>query len=204
MKTTRSELRERIMTILYQINVYRKEKMEYDIDEVVKENDKENNSFVRDIVFGVMDNESVLDNVINKYLKDWTVSRLGNIDKAIFEMSTYELLFTKTPKVVSINEGIELSKKFSDEKVTKMLNAVLDEILKQFVEKEIYNLCCDKNGNHVFQKIIRVFPKSKNDFIYTQLRNYAKEISKLKQGVSILQAAIEYANEIHSKYHCWT
>ena len=61
-------------------------------------------------------------------MKDWTVSRLGNIDKAIFRMSTYELLYTNTPHVVSINEGIELSKKYSDEKVTKMLNAVLDNI----------------------------------------------------------------------------
>ena len=62
-------------------------------------------------------------------MKDWKVSRLGNIDQAIYRMSVYELVYTKTPHVVSINEGIELSKKFSDEKVTKMLNAVLDGIL---------------------------------------------------------------------------
>ena len=136
MKTTRSELRERIMTILYQIYIYRKDKINYDIDSVIVENDKEKNKFVKDMVYGVLDNEKELDKIINKYLKNWTISRLGNIDQSIFRMSTYELIYTETPHVVSINEGIELSKKFSDEKVTKMLNGVLDAILDNEVTNE--------------------------------------------------------------------
>lgn len=129
MKTTRSELRNRIMTILYQINVYESDKIDYDVENVINENDKESNKFVRDIVYGVLDNKDALDNVINKYITNWEIKRLGFIDRAIFRMSTYELIYTKTPHIVSINEGIELSKKYSDEKVTKMLNAVLDGIL---------------------------------------------------------------------------
>ena len=129
MKKTRSELRENIMTILYQINVYRSENMEYQLESVLEENKANEDKFILEIVNGVLNHESELDELINKYMKDWTVSRLGNIDKAIFRMSTYELLYTNTPHVVSINEGIELSKKYSDEKVTKMLNAVLDNIL---------------------------------------------------------------------------
>mgnify|MGYP004597906465 FL=1 len=128
MKKTRSELRENIMTILYQINVYRSENMEYELESVLEENKANEDKFILEIVNGVLDHESELDELINKYMKDWTISRLGNIDKAIFRMSTYELLYTNTPHVVSINEGIELSKKYSDEKVTKMLNAVLDNI----------------------------------------------------------------------------
>lgn len=128
MKKTRSELRENIMTILYQINVYRSENMEYELESVLEENKANEDKFILEIVNGVLNHESELDELINKYMKDWTVSRLGNIDKAIFRMSAYELLYTNTPHVVSINEGIELSKKYSDEKVTKMLNAVLDNI----------------------------------------------------------------------------
>ncbi len=128
MKKTRSELRENIMTILYQINVYRSENMEYELESVLEENKANEDKFILEIVNGVLSHESELDELINKYMKDWTISRLGNIDKAIFRMSTYELLYTNTPHVVSINEGIELSKKYSDEKVTKMLNAVLDNI----------------------------------------------------------------------------
>ena len=136
MKVTRSELRERIMICLYQINIYRKDNMEYNITDVLNKNDKENNKFVKDIVTGVLENETIINTVIDKYLDGWTINRLGNIDQAIFRMSVYELLYTKTPHVVSINEGIVLSKKYSDEKVTSMLNAVLDKILNNEVENE--------------------------------------------------------------------
>ena len=140
MKVTRSELREKIMTILYQINVYRKDEINYNLEDVIKENDKSNNDFIKNIVNGVIEKESELDNLIDKYMKEWQVSRLGNIDKAIFRMSAYELLYTDTPKIVSINEGIELSKKYSDEKITKMLNAVLDEILNNELPNELRNI----------------------------------------------------------------
>lgn len=136
MKTTRSELRNRIMTILYQISVYESDKIDYNVEDVIKENDKENNKFVTDIVYGVLENKEVLDTLINKYIKNWEIKRLGLIDQAIFRMSAYELIYTKTPHIVSINEGIELSKKYSDEKVTKMLNATLDEILNNEVINE--------------------------------------------------------------------
>ena len=136
MKVTRSDLRVRIMTILYQINIYKKDKISYDVEEVIKENDNSNSKFVKDIVYGVLSNHEVLDNMINKYLDGWKISRLGNIDKVIFRMSVYELIYTKTPNIVCINEGIELSKKYSDEKVTNMLNAVLDRILNNEVTNE--------------------------------------------------------------------
>ncbi len=136
MKVTRSDLRVRIMTILYQINIYEKDKISYDVEEVIKENDNSNSKFVKDIVYGVLTNHEVLDNMINKYLDGWKISRLGNIDQVIFRMSVYELIYTKTPNIVCINEGIELSKKYSDEKVTNMLNAVLDRILNNEVTNE--------------------------------------------------------------------
>ena len=136
MKVTRSDLRVRIMTILYQINIYEKDKISFDVEEVIKENDNSNSKFVKDIVYGVLTNHEVLDNMINKYLDGWKISRLGNIDQVIFRMSVYELIYTKTPNIVCINEGIELSKKYSDEKVTNMLNAVLDRILNNEVTNE--------------------------------------------------------------------
>ena len=66
--------------------------------------------------------------IANKYLNNWTIDRLGNTDKAILEMSIYELLYTETPDIVCINEGIELAKLYSDDSVRKMINAVLDNV----------------------------------------------------------------------------
>ena len=64
----------------------------------------------------------------NKYLDSWPMDRLNKVDQAILALGIYELKYTETPPVVAINEAVELSKKYSDEKVTKMINAVLDEI----------------------------------------------------------------------------
>ena len=52
----------------------------------------------------------------------------GQTDKAILEMGIYELLYTKTPEIVCINEAIELAKLYSDDSVKNMINGVLDKV----------------------------------------------------------------------------
>ena len=128
MKLNRTEAREKIMVILYQIDFYIKEGMSYDIDDVIKENLEIDNKFVRDVVYGVMENIENIDKVISKYLENWDLDRLGKTDKAILRLGTYEMLYYDTPKVVVINEAVELSKKYSDDKIVKLINAVLDKI----------------------------------------------------------------------------
>ena len=124
----RSELRKKIMTILYQIFLYESSKIEYSVDEVIKENVEIENDFVNEMVNGVLENRNDIDKIANKNLKDWTIDRLGKIDQAILRMGIYELVYTDTPEVVAINEAIELSKEYSDDKVKNMINAVLDKI----------------------------------------------------------------------------
>ncbi len=128
MKLNRTEAREKIMVILYQIDFYIKEGMSYDVDDVIKENLEIDNKFVRDVVYGVMKNIENIDKVISKYLENWDLDRLGKTDKAILRLGTYEMLYYDTPKVVVINEAVELSKKYSDDKIVKLINAVLDKI----------------------------------------------------------------------------
>lgn len=132
----RSEARKIIMTILYQIVVYEKNKMIYDVEEVIKENLEIDNEFIKDIVYGVITYQNDIDKIANKYLKNWTIDRLGNTDIAILRMGIYELLYTDTPSIVSINEAIELAKLYSDEDVAKMINAVLDKVYHEMVENE--------------------------------------------------------------------
>ena len=128
MKLNRTEAREKIMVILYQIDFYVKEGMSYDIDEVIKENLEIDNKFVRDVVYGVIKNIEIIDKIITKYLDNWDLDRLGKTDKAILRLGTYEILYYDTPKVVVINEAVELAKKYSDDKIVKLINAVLDKI----------------------------------------------------------------------------
>lgn len=124
----RSELREIIMKVLYQINILEETKLDYDIDELIKEQLEIENSFVKETINGVLEHQKEIIEKADKYLNDWTMSRLNKVDQAILSIGIYELLYTDTPSVVSINEAIELSKKYSDEAVTKMINGVLDKI----------------------------------------------------------------------------
>lgn len=127
-KINRSEARKIIMTILYQIEVYEKNKIDFTIDNLIKSSLEVDNEFVKEAIYGVITYKNEIDTMINKYMNDWTIDRLGYTDQAILRLATYELLYTDTPGLVSINEAIELSKQFSDEAVTKMINATLDKI----------------------------------------------------------------------------
>lgn len=124
----RSELRKKIMTILYQINVYDKNKISYNIDDIIKEILEIDNEFVKEIVYGVITYKNDIDKIANENLNSWTIDRLGNTDQAILRMGIYELLYTDTPEIVSINEAVELAKSYSDDDVRKMINGVLDKI----------------------------------------------------------------------------
>ena len=131
----RSEARIIIMTILYQIELYKNNKLEYTKEDVIKENLEFDNEFVKSCVNGVLDHEKEIIDTANKYLNDWTLNRLGLTDQAIIKLGIYELLYTDTPAVVAINETVELSKKYSDEKVKNMINGVLDKIYHDSEDK---------------------------------------------------------------------
>ena len=131
MSVSRSELREKIMTILYQDEMYKKSKYDYKIEDVIKENTTITSDFVETIVNGVLEHRNELDELANKYLTDWTIDRLDNLGATILRMSLYEITYTDTPPVVVINEAIELAKKYSDDNVKKMINAVLDKIINE-------------------------------------------------------------------------
>ena len=133
---TRSELREKIMTILYQINVYSANKIEYDVEDIIREVNPIDNEFVKDVVYGVVTKKEELDNIANEYLNKWTIDRLGNTDQSIIRMAIYELMYTKTPGIVVINEAVELAKSFSDDDVKNMINGILDKIYKDKVDHE--------------------------------------------------------------------
>lgn len=128
MKLTRTQAREKIMVILYQIDFYMKENIPYELEDVFKENLEMDNKYVRDIVNGVLENLEKIDSLITKYLENWDLDRLGKTDKAILRLATYEMVYYDTPKLVVINEAVELAKTYSDDKVVKLINAVLDKI----------------------------------------------------------------------------
>ena len=132
----RSELREIIMKVVYQTYILGKTKIGYDIDSLIKEQLEVENEYVNTCVNGIIENQKDIDKLVNKYLKDWTIDRLNNVDRAILSLGIYELKYTDIPSVVAINEAIELSKKYSEDAVVKMINGVLDNIYHSEVNDE--------------------------------------------------------------------
>ena len=132
----RNELREIIMKVLYQVSILEETELDYDINDLIKEQLEIENEFVNECVSGILKNKKDIVVLANKYLNDWTIDRLNKVDQAILELGIYELMYTETPSIVSINEAIELSKKYSEEAVTKMINGVLDKIYHEEVKED--------------------------------------------------------------------
>ena len=127
-KLSRSKVREESMKLLYQWYLYKKNKIDCNITDLLETSLIKDNEFGERLISGVIDNEEKLRENANKYLNKWTIDRLGFTDQAILEIAIYELLYTDTPAKVIINEAIELSKEYSDEAVVKMINGVLDKV----------------------------------------------------------------------------
>ena len=133
---SRNDSRVIAMVILYQVLLFRKRNIPYVMDELIKNNTvniEGDTSFIKELVSGVMKYNDELEKIANKYLNNWSISRLGLTDAAILKIAIYELLYTETPKKVCIDEAIELSKSFSDEKVVGMINGALDRVYHEFL-----------------------------------------------------------------------
>ena len=136
MGKTRSELREIACKVLYTTYILDNAKIEYDISSLIKEEMELDNEFVEMLVNGVKNDQEKINDLANKNLVGWEIDRLSKIDKAILSVGIYELMETDTPEIVAINEAIELSHKYSDDKVTNMINATLDKLYKEKIDKK--------------------------------------------------------------------
>ena len=123
MSKSRSELRETAMVILYQADIMKKSNVEWNIEQLIESN--------LDIDKDVVNRINVIDELANKYMKDWDIERIDKTGAAILRIGIYELKYTDTPQIVTINEAIELAKKYSDDNVRKIINAVMDKIVNE-------------------------------------------------------------------------
>ena len=119
MTKTRSELRRICMTILYQYDLFKKDNI--DINELIKDNLEVDNDFVKDLVYGVVTHQNEIDEIANKYMKDWTIDRLEKLGSSILRMAIFEIKYTDTPDIVAINEALELAKVYCDDSLKILL-----------------------------------------------------------------------------------
>jgi transcription antitermination factor NusB len=129
----RSRAREFALQILYQIDICR-QNYEETVDNFWQTNDKEDieeevKKFALELVKGVTENLKAIDAKITSYATNWQLERMAYVDRNILRLASFELIFrADIPPKVSINEAVELAKKFSGIEAGKFVNGILDKI----------------------------------------------------------------------------
>lgn len=130
---SRRQAREYILQILFQIDVGRndpEEALAYFMEEhKPEENDR---VFIEDIIRGVVRERDTLDAHIRSLAVDWKLDRMANVDRNVLRMALYEILYREdVPTNVSINEAVELVKRFSTPESGKFVNGILGTFVRQ-------------------------------------------------------------------------
>lgn len=120
------------MQTLYGTEVGKRPADEMLTETLARTDASEARAFVRDLVFGTLENEEESDALIAPLLEGWTLDRLPTIDRIVLRMGAFELRHRKdTDPAVVINEAVELAKKFSTEDSGRYINGVLGRLLSE-------------------------------------------------------------------------
>jgi len=128
--STRHKAREMALQILYCMDVLGDDTDELfdDLGELVSPKQPPS-SFCRRLVRGVIGHRSDLDRVIEKHSSNWKVYRMSGVDRNILRLAAFEMLYCEDiPAKVSINEAIEIGKKFGTDETGPFVNGVLDAV----------------------------------------------------------------------------
>ncbi len=129
----RTRAREYALQVLYQMDITRDDSnaalenfWQAHTDEEIAQELKD---FTSELVKGVADNLEIIDKKISHYAANWKLERMAVVDRNVMRMSCLELLFREDiPPKVSINEAVDLAKKYSGPEAGKFVNAILDKV----------------------------------------------------------------------------
>lgn len=112
------------------------------VEELIKNNfinfapDFDDDGFVGELVAGVINNQAEIDKQICKYATEWPLDQITILDRNVLRLGIFELLFTKTPPLVAINEAIEVAKSFGSDSSGKFVNGVLGALYNDLPEEK--------------------------------------------------------------------
>ena len=131
----RSEAREQAFKLLYSLQLIEDKDIEEQLNLFLEENnivDKDAIDYIKDIIIGTNKNNSEIEKNISENIKaDWDISRISKIDLTLLKLGIYEIVFSKLPYKVVINEVVELAKKYGDDKSKSFVNGVLAGVIKK-------------------------------------------------------------------------
>lgn len=123
----RRQARELALQALFQLDNH-----EISIQDAIGHVTEEQDSFLTQVVTGVVNHKDEIDASLTDKLENWSLSRLPKIERTVLRIAVFELLFTEeTPAKVVINEALEICKVFGDEKSSRFVNGVLSKYTEQ-------------------------------------------------------------------------
>jgi N utilization substance protein B len=132
----RRDAREAAVQFLYQLDTHKPADVEKALAEFWKQNDVPQNvrDFANDLLRGTVGKLPEIDAKLRTLADNWDFERLAVVDRNILRLALYEMLFrNEIPPVVSINEAIEIAKKFSSAESGKFVNGLLDRVKKELL-----------------------------------------------------------------------
>ena len=131
----RSKAREEAFKLLYSLQLLNDVNVEEQIDFFIEQEeiyDKQARKYIRKTISEIKKNNNEIEEHIENNIKsDWSISRISKIDLTLLKLGIYEILYSQLPYKVVINEVVELSKKYGDEKSKSFVNGVLASIVKK-------------------------------------------------------------------------
>lgn len=93
-----------------------------------RQNQDEIFSYASDIVAGVIEHHSEIDDLLETYSEGWSIERMPNVDRAILRVGIWEILYSDTPNGVVVNEAVEVAKDYSTEESGGFINGLLSRV----------------------------------------------------------------------------
>ncbi len=125
---TRKDARELAFQLIFEKN-FREESVEEIIATAVESREIVDDEFARNAAVGTFNNIVKIDEIISRHLQGWTLNRVSKVALSVMRLSVYEMLFSnEVPASVSINEAVEIAKKYGGEDDPAYINGVLGSI----------------------------------------------------------------------------
>ncbi len=128
--------RENAFILIFERICKKDESSEEIFEKAVSTRELEYDDYVEKVFFGSEEHLADIESVTEKHFKGWRSDRVSPVSRAIIRLATYEMLYlTDIPGRVSINEAIELAKKYGDEKTYSFVNGVLNAVAEELGKK---------------------------------------------------------------------
>ena len=132
----RKQARENAFILIFE-SVFKKDETAEEIyTKAVTERALEVDDYVKKVFFGSTENAEIIDAAVEPHLTGWKKERISPVTMALIKLGSYEIMFMEDiPAKVSINEAVELAKKYDDDKSYAFVNGILNAVAKSCDEK---------------------------------------------------------------------